>query len=272
LRAAIDAQIAAVKAAPGDQAKRVFLFELLCFAGEWDRARRQIEAMAFDDIELETSALQYKTLLESEAQRHKVFAEGVRPKFLGDAADAPPPEHVRLRLEALGHLRQNRGEQAATLIQEADECSPLVAGTLNGSKFDLLCDADPILGSVLEVMAKGQYFWVPLEEIAVLAVNPPRFPRDLIWAPATIETQAGEQGQVFLPTIYFGSWQNEDDQVKLGRMTDWKELEGNLVQGVGLKMFLAGEEPVSILDWRELRVDPAEAEAGAEPGAAASEE
>ena len=40
LQEAIDTQIAQVKANPADQGKRLFLFELLAFAGELDRARR----------------------------------------------------------------------------------------------------------------------------------------------------------------------------------------------------------------------------------------
>ena len=38
LEAAIESLIGSVKANPGDTLQRTFLFELLCFAGQWDRA------------------------------------------------------------------------------------------------------------------------------------------------------------------------------------------------------------------------------------------
>ena len=62
---AIDAQIAEVKANPGDQAKRLFLFEMLAFAGELDRARRQIDAVNYGQMELDTAVLAYRKLLDA---------------------------------------------------------------------------------------------------------------------------------------------------------------------------------------------------------------
>jgi len=45
LQAAIDAQIQEVKAKPADHGRRLFLFELCAFAGDLERARRQIDAL-----------------------------------------------------------------------------------------------------------------------------------------------------------------------------------------------------------------------------------
>ena len=55
--------------------------------------------------------------------------------------------------------------------------------------------------------------------------EPPRFPRDLLFIPAHLELE-DEQGDIFLPALYPGSHEHPDDQVRLGRMTDWKELDG----------------------------------------------
>src|SRR5262245_43141677 len=49
LQEAIDAQIQEVRAHPADHGKRLFLFELAAFAGDLDRARRQIDAVKYDD-------------------------------------------------------------------------------------------------------------------------------------------------------------------------------------------------------------------------------
>ena len=81
-----------VKASSGDQAKRLFLFELLAFAGELDRAKRQIDALQYDEIELQTAAADYRKVLEAEEFRRKVFREGLQPKFLDRrSAGARPP-------------------------------------------------------------------------------------------------------------------------------------------------------------------------------------
>src|ERR1700730_8479286 len=54
LQEAIAAQVQEVKSNPADQAKRLFLFEMLAFAGELDRAQRQIDALQFEEMEAET--------------------------------------------------------------------------------------------------------------------------------------------------------------------------------------------------------------------------
>ena len=92
LQEAIDAQVREVKTNPVDQGQRLFLFELLVFAGDLDRAGRQIEAIHYDNPELDGAVLAYRQLLDAEKARRRLFHEGLRPQFL-----AEPPEHVRLR-------------------------------------------------------------------------------------------------------------------------------------------------------------------------------
>src|SRR3954469_5292556 len=96
LQPAIDAQVKDVKAHPADHARRLLLFELLAFAGDLDRARRQVEAIHYDEVERATALQTYRKLLDAEQARRRLFQEGVAPKFLIE-----PPEHVRLRLEAV---------------------------------------------------------------------------------------------------------------------------------------------------------------------------
>ncbi len=265
LQEAIDAQIAIVKSNPADQGKRLFLFELLAFAGELDRARRQVEALQSDQVEVQASIVDYRRLLESEEARRKVFHEGTQPKFL----TPEQPEHVRLRLEALAHLRAGRKGEAAESLAQAAEATPEVKGILNDKPFDGLRDCDDLFGGVLEVFAQGNYFWVPLEVVEGIAANPPKFPRDLLWLPARLET-SGESGQVFLPALYPDSHAHADVQVKLGRQTDWLGDDTGPVLGRGLRMFLAGDDATTVLEWRQLQIEPPEAPQAGEPPAGAS--
>ena len=245
---AVAAQMQEVKAHPGDHAKRLFLFELLAFAGDLDRARRQIDAVNYGQVELDTAVDKYRKLLDAEQARRRVFHEGIMPQFL-----VPPPEHLGKRLEAVNALRGNKPAEAAKLLGQANDAAPAVRGLLNGKPFDALRDCDDLFGPVLEVMAHGDYYWLPLEQVVSLAMNPPKFPRDLLWVPAKLAVRDGPAGDVFLPALYPGSHEQSDNQIKLGRSTDWKQAEGGPVRGVGLRLFLVGEDAMSLLDWREVQ-------------------
>ncbi len=247
LPAAIDAQIAVVKANPLDQGARLFLFELLAFSGEFDRAQRQIDAIQYDEPEIVLAVADYRQVVEAERLRRLVFGKKAQPELL-----APPPEHVRLRLLALMKLADGAADEAADLLQQANSQIPALTGSLNGKPFDGLRDGDDCLGSILEAHSKGRYFWVPLEQVQTITMNPPRFPRDLLWIPTHLEMKEGDEGSVFLPALYPGTDHESDPQLKLGRLTDWRG--ETAVRGVGLKTFFVGTDESSILDWRKLEL------------------
>lgn len=251
LQEAIDAQVQEVRTNPADQGKRLFLFELLAFAGELDRARRQIEALNYTEPELVTAALNYKNLLDAEQARRKLFGDGVPPMFFGEA-----PEHVHWRLEAINRLREGRPQEARQCLEKAEEATPPMKGKLNDRSFSSLRDCDDIFAGVLEVMAQGAYYWVPLEQVEALMMNAPKYPRDLLWIAARLEL-AESAGNVFLPALYPGSHEHADNAIKLGRATDWKETPDGPVQGVGMHTFLVDEEAISLLEWRKLEKDVA---------------
>jgi type VI secretion system protein ImpE len=246
LQQALDAQVQEVKANPADQGKRLFLFELLAFAGDLDRARRQIEALTYTEPELVAARLNYKNLLDSEEARRKLFRDGVPPKFFGEA-----PEHVHWRLEAVNRLLEGRSQEARQCLEKADEATPAIKGRLNDRPFTSLRDGDDVLASVLEVLAQGLYYWVPLEQVETLTLNAPKYPRDLLWISARLEL-ADSGGNVFLPSLYPGSHEHPDEAIKLGRSTDWKEIPDGPVQGVGVHTFLADDEASGLLEWRKL--------------------
>jgi type VI secretion system protein ImpE len=251
LQEAIDAQIKEVKAQPANHDKRVFLFELLAFAGELEKAKRQIEAINYGEMERDTAVMSYRRLLDAEEARRRLFSEGLSPKFLAD-----PPEHVRLRLDAVNRLRENRPGEASELLARATEATPPLPGQLNGRAFASLRDCDDLFGPVLEVMAQGTYYWVPLDQVDSVEANGPRFPRDLLWLPVRLSIREGQDGDAFLPVLYPRSHEHADNQVRLGRMTDWISSEGGPVLGVGLRTFLVDDDAIGILEWRQLEMQP----------------
>jgi type VI secretion system protein ImpE len=243
---AIAAQVQEVKSHPTDHGRRLFLFELLAFSGDLDRARKQIEAIHYDEMERESARVAYRQLLDAEQARRRVFRDGIMPQFL-----TQPPQYLYQRLDAINCLRANRPGDAAALLARADEAAPPIKGTLNGKAVVGLRDCDDLFGPVLEVMAHGDYFWLPLEQVESLHLNAPKFPRDLLWLPAKLSIREGPAGDVFLPALYPGSYEHADEQIKLGRATDWTQPQEGPTRGVGARILLAGDEAVGVLEWRE---------------------
>lgn len=133
-----------------------------------------------------------------------------------------------------------------------------VAGTLNGEPFEALGDADPRIGARIEVFASGNYHWIPLKHVRSVKMKEPARLRDLKWAPAAVTTgpefQDVELGEVLLPATTALAWQHPDPEVRLGRVTDWHELEDGSPAPVGQKLFLVDDEPFPFLEIRELEV------------------
>lgn len=218
---AVDALGAELRDNPGDARTRTFLFELLCFAGRFDRAEKQLDVVAGASREAELGAWLYRSALHAERTRQEMFAAGRAPR--------------------------------------GDGVRP-VAGRLNGREFASLTDADPRLGAGLEVFAAGQYTWIPFAQLASVRMEAPARLRDLLWAPARVQAAPAfrdtELGEVLLPALCPLSWRHADGEVRLGRVTDWEDgPEGGAVP-VGQKLLLVDGEPVSFLEVRELEIHP----------------
>jgi type VI secretion system protein ImpE len=234
LRDAIDAQTAKVKAQPTDQPARFFLFELFLFTGELDRARKQLDVLRYDDPRHAAAVEQYRFALDAETKRRAVFAGTEQPKWLTAIQD-----HIRLRLEALPYQARGESAEVRKRLDEANAAVPAITGSLNGLAFESLYDADERFGTVLEVFGTGGlYSWVPLEQVAVLTLNPPANPRDVVFRPAHLELIDGPGGDVLLPGLYPGTYLTADDAVRVGRETEWAD--GPVVAGIGGRVFLAG--------------------------------
>ncbi|MGF1580236.1 MAG: type VI secretion system accessory protein TagJ [Gemmataceae bacterium] len=248
---AIQAQVDEVKDAPTDHNLRIFLFELLVFAGDLERARKHLDLVMYEDPDQQLAVVQYKQLIDTELERRKVFAGDATPTFLAEI-----PTHSELRLKAIAALKQSNTDEAVQLLEQAQQATPVIKATLNGKAVELVQDCDDVLGTNLEVMFKGQYCWVPLEQVATLRMNPPKTPRDLIWFPARLDTQDDSSGEVFLPVLYIDSHVQDDEKIRLGQATEFTE--STPIRGYGSRLFLAGDDGISLLEWREIDVEPNE--------------
>ncbi len=252
LAEALAAQIEVVRSKPSDQPARLFLFELLSFSGDWDRAAKHIDALTLDNPDLQLAAANFRNCLASEKLRSKILEGGI-PDFFMD-----PTPGTKSRLEALAAFAKGDKAEFATKLNQSNDAIPNLNGTLNGKAFDFLRDADDLFAGVLEVFAKGNYYWVPLDQVASLAMNPPKSPRDLLWVGANMTLVDGSTGPVYLPGLYLGSPGHGLETVKIGRERDWMPIDPqtpNLMRGFGPRVYLAGDDEVNLAEFRELIIN-----------------
>jgi type VI secretion system protein ImpE len=248
LSGAIAAATEDVRQHPLDAARRGFLAELLCFAGELERADKQLDAIGHQDPQLLLGISMLRQLLRAEMARQQFYAEGRLPEFLG-----PPEPHLAICLDASIRLREGKQGEAAGLLEQADQCRPRAAGVCGGRPFDDLRDIDDLTAPFFEVLtSNGKYYWIPMERVELVEFRAPERPRDLLWRRAHMVVRGGPDGEVFLPALYPGTHAAADDRLRLGRMTDWRGGEGAPVGGVGQRMFQVGEEDVAIMELREI--------------------
>ncbi|HWV47040.1 MAG TPA: type VI secretion system accessory protein TagJ [Nitrospira sp.] len=250
LHAAIESVTQAVKGDPVNGMLRTVLFELLCFAGDWDRAEKQLDVIGHQDAKTEIGVLTYRQLIAGEKARRRVFEQGVQPHFFQE-----PPSYIDRQLRALMERQQGLSEAAAKTLDEAMVQWPRLGGRINGRRFDEFRDADDTLGPVLEVLARDQYAWLPFEQISRVEFQAPKRLRDALWVEARIEMKGHKLAQVFVPALYVQSSEQPDERLKLGRMTNWLALGNDRFQGIGQRMFWVDSSEESILGLRNIHIE-----------------
>lgn len=245
---AIAAVTAEVKQAPTNTAARNLLCELLCFAGQWERADKQADAIALDDPRAAMAVSLLRHLIRGETARQDFYERGRVPDFL-----EPPSPRLRLHLEASIALREGDGPAAARLLAQAEELRLPLCGTCNGKPFQELRDLNDMTASFFEVLTgTGHYYWIPFESVESMEFQPPKQLHDLLWRACHLSVRGGPEGIVYLPALYAGSSADPDQRIRLGRMTDWRGGEGSPVRGLGQRMFLVDDTGLGILELGQL--------------------
>ena len=251
LAEAVTAAISDVKGKPADVGARLFLAELLCFQGDWERAEKQLDAAAKQSQDDGFFALLIRQLIRGEILREQVFTEGRPPQLVGEL----PPD-AKLQLEICTELRNH--QSTAELVEAAQEARLPIAGKCNDQAFDDIRDLDDRMAGILEVItATGKYYWVPWKSVRTLEISKPERPVDLIWRKASIDVENGPEGDVFIPVRYpCPNAEGWDDQLRLGRATTWAGEGTGAVIGLGQKMILVGDETKSSLEIDTLAIAP----------------
>src|SRR5262249_47934936 len=147
LQAAIDAAIEDVKKQPTNVGPRGLLAELLCFAGEWERADKQLDALGHQDPSVGVGIALFRHLIRAAHAREAFYASGRVPEII----DQPTPV-VKLHLEASIFAREGKAAEAAKLLEQAEAQRVHVTGTCNGQAFDDLRDTDDLTACIFEVL------------------------------------------------------------------------------------------------------------------------
>ena len=239
-----------VRSHPQDAKLRVFLFQLLCVLGQWDRALNQLNV----SLELDAGTLPmvqtYREAIACETLRLQVFAGKKVPMLFGE-----PETWVALLIEAM--LREGQGEldAARQLRAQALDQAPATAGTADGQDFAWIADADGRLGPTLEAVINGRYYWLPWNRLAKVDIDPPEDLRDAVWMPAHFEFTNGGEVVGLIPTRYPDTDLASGGLQALSRSTDWRERAPGDFVGLGQRLISTDASEFGLMDLRSVVLD-----------------
>jgi len=254
LDAALNKLLDQVRADPADAKLRIFLFQLFCVTGDWDRAKTQLEVIAGLDKEALMMVRIYGDALDCEGERRRVFAGEKAPTIFGEPLPWIAELCEALRLEA-------RSEHAAAsdLRARAFEAAPATPGRVDGQVFAWLGDADSRLGPVLETIINGRYVWLPFMRLARLTIEPPTDLRDQVWMPVKLFLTNGGETVGLVPTRYCDSEHSSDPLIRLGRKTEWIEFAADAFKGLGQRLLTTDAGDFPLMDIRSIEWEHAAA-------------
>ena len=229
--------VATIKRAPSDEGARMFLFQLLCISGEWDKAVAQLRTLAQLSADAQMLSTVYSQAIDAEKLRAAAFAG--RGEFPVLIDDQPWANDLSAALQAFAQGRVAEGE---TRRDAAFDAAPDTPGEADGQSFAWISDADARFGPTLEMILYGRWGLMPFAAIESLTFEGTQDLRDIVWAPAQIRLRTGLSAAVLLPARYPGS-DSGDAELKLARATRWQEgPSGEIGLGQRLFSFDAGDD------------------------------
>lgn len=217
LDAAIEHVSGELRSRPDDPRLRTSLFELLCLAGKWDRAEKQLDVLGSAE-QRRTGALLYLGAITAERARQDTVERGTY--------GAAPEEQIS------GSLNGN----PFSSISDAD---PRV-----GARLEVFMGPDCMwvpFGKIASVVIE------PPRKLRDLIWAPAQ-------VRLRGSEKARAQPQVLLPALSVFSWRHADPQVRLGRATVWEGGEGGEEIPFGQKMLIVDGEEIPLLEVRDLQL------------------
>lgn len=230
--------IETIKKEPVDDTHRMALANVRLLQGQYEKALQQMQVACLSNPEWVPQAQLVKMLIQCEATRQAVFEGKIQADLI-----SPAPQWLEWMMYAL----KNEGTQADECYQlraRALMTAPEISGILNKEKpFFWFSDGDERLGPILEVYADARYFWLPIEQIESVELQPQGLALDLLWMKAWVFTPQAPTGklQAYLPVRYARVPALHEDSTY---ETEWKKgqtPEG--WQGKGVRVWYLDGEP-----------------------------
>jgi type VI secretion system protein ImpE len=238
-----------VRARPADPKLRIFLFQLLCVLGKWDRALNQLDVASGLDPEAIAMQKTYGDAVRCEAVRDDVFDGKKSPMIFGQ-----PDQWLALLIESL--LVAGRGEpgRSQELRARAFDEAPTSHGEIDGRPFAWIADADSRIGPVLEAVINGRYYWVPFARLIKVEIEPPEDLRDIVWMPARLQFENGGESVALIPTRYPGSESADEGLIALARKTVWEEIAPDMHRGLGQRIITTDADETPLMEIRAISI------------------
>ena len=257
-----------VRREPAVAKHRVYMFQLACVLGDWDRALTQLNVARDMSPECLSLAQTYQELIQCEAVRRDVFAGRRLPLVFGEPEEwiARILESIKLggagrHVEARDLRNQALDEAAPTsgfaVVRSADDAATPAASTDDepGERFEWIADADSRIGPMLEAVVNGRYYWIPFARIRRVDFEKPVDLRDVVWLPTHYEWTNGGEAVGFTPSRYPDSEASSDDLLRLARRTEWREAAPEVFHGLGQRVFATDAAEHALFELRRLRFD-----------------
>ncbi len=193
----------------------MFLFQLLAVSGEWDKAKRQLAALAQLSGEAQMLSVAYGQAIDAEAERAAVFAGKAR------AHQHVASEWATGLVDAIEHFASGRIAEGEAARDAAFDAAPETPGTIDGDPFDWIADADSRFGPTFEAIIGGRYGIQPFDQVERIESEGVRDLRDTVWYPVQIFFRSGQSVAAMLPARYPGSEASADPHERLARVTNW---------------------------------------------------
>lgn len=223
---------------------RACLIELLCLDGQLERADELLMSLARHQPDWLAGAANLRQLMRAQHGR-LALAQGK----LADDVVATQGDQLESLMAINLNLAEGRPEAAAEAARALEAGRTTTRYRVGGQQGDFRDCDDSLAGFFEGLGTDGHYYlwlWSDIREVEFHAASSPV---ELVWRRASLTLKDGRQGEVFVPLTYLRS---STASQKLGRETDWQEHAGGLVTGLGLKMFLLGDEVVTLETARRL--------------------
>lgn len=218
---------AAVAADPKADGFRFELAEMLLIVEDLDGATEQINTMIATNANFADGGKVLLGFIDAERARREYLAGAMEPEvpniepWLSTYKKAPQ-----------GLAADSTREATIAAVRAARASIPRRAGTVDGTPFAFVCDADDVLAPGIEFLVPQGYAVVPFHALRRIDLGNVTAFVDVVWRPVRLTLLNGDVVDGRVPTLYAGS-NRMGDVFSSGQSTASVGLPSGLMRGIG---------------------------------------